>query len=586
MVNVGIDIGTSNTVVAVVRADGKAEVVNFPGGYAVPSVVYIDPTAGRRVVGRPAEDEWADPESQSEFVFRRWKLRMGEGATLATLPFGRPEERAITPERLTTLLVEHVAGALAGGVGGEEIESVVVTVPHGWRREHPDKCVATREAAGAAQVAGERLRVQERAVDEPVAAAAYWLSEVPNRDEFVGRTVLVVDLGGGTFDLSLVEVGREDTPLVVVDAINNNTAGDFATAILLGKAVAVLNEQTRSKHPTEPEVLLTLLAHAGYGWLRRAFLDMQNEIHAQSYAIWMAQARGRQPGEASRPVELTGPDGTRISFRQSALGTLRLLEPFYESGRHLLRRFLGLQDKGRLPHAVVFAGGGSRIGGVASEIVRPVFEEVFAEAGLDAAAVFDRSHLHELNKLKIDQAIALGAALVAAGRVSIEERLLFDIGMVFHVPAAMAALLGLGAERQLCLVSPLLPRGSVLPVSFQTARARFPQLIVPALEHLEYQIVVFDDPSDPWLRTWTSDNPADGIGNVDVEVHANADGILNVTVRTAEGESVSVSGELQRNRRLLAPKGLAFAPAPGGDLPPVVTPDQIAALGRGRRADA
>lgn len=568
MVNIGIDIGTSNTVVAKVNADGKTDVFTFEAGALVPSVIYVDQVAGRRSVGHEAELEWADPVGNPANAFRRWKLLMGDGIELRTIQHGAAAT-VVTPEQLTTWLVEYVAGAVSEGTGGEAIDSVVVTVPHGWRREHSAKCVSTRTAARNAVVAGRPLQVNELTVDEPVAAAAYWLHSVEDRQEFLHKTVLVVDIGGGTFDLSLIEVGERERPLAVVDAINNNVAGDYVTALLLAEGVRAINAATGSTHPTEPESLLGLIERGEDAWLRQAFLEAQHAAHDLSRDISMRESRGRPMSTTPRTITIIDPDGEATAFQMSAARMVEVMEPFFEAGRTLLRHFLSLQPRNLLPYAVMFAGGGSKLGGVESSIVRPALAEVID----DTHAVLNRI---KLNTQKVDAAIALGAALIADGRESVEERLLFDIGLAFTAPRGLAKHLGLGEQDQQCIVSPLLPRGAVLPARFTTKSRSFPEITIQPGRTLELDIVVFDDPEDPWLRTWEDDHPGrDKTIGVDVEVWANADGVLGVEVTPRSGDAVHMEGQLQRNRRLRESVTLTFANPRAEHSLPVVTPEHL-----------
>ena len=155
-------------------------------------------------------------------------------------------------------------------LGGEKVDSVVVTVPHGWRREHVEKCLATREAARAAQADGRPRetkredcplgrKVADRTVDEPVAAAAYALYASGNTTTFVNKDMLIVDIGGGTTDLSLVRVGAPGEPLVVIDVVNNNIGGNYATALLLSKHLETISSQIGIDVLFTPEVVLTKL---------------------------------------------------------------------------------------------------------------------------------------------------------------------------------------------------------------------------------------------------------------------------------------------------------------------------------------
>lgn len=546
MVNVGIDIGTSNTVVSYFD-NGEPVAHRIDDSVLVPSVVYVEERAGRTTVGLAAVDEWADPQFDAASSFRRWKLRMGEDAVLGELALGGGKKKtAITPEQLTTWLVEYVVKAIAEGVGGREVESVVVTVPHGWRRERPERCLATREAAARATVAGQSLTVRELTLSEPVAAASYWLWEARRQreglaEEFVGKTVLVVDVGGGTFDLSLVRVGAPGTPLVVVDAINNDIAGDVATALVLGRATALANEQLGTSFPTDPHELLGLLASGESPWVRSWFLRAQDFVRSMSLRISRAASSGRAPLALSERFEV---EQGEVTLRLDAEQFAETLEPFYAAGRALVAQFLALQsaEDADMPHGVVFAGGGSRIAGVVDRIVTPTLEGRVD----DPAAVVSRI---VLNDARIDQAVSLGAALVAAGEVSVEERLLYDVGLEMTVPAQIAQHLRLGDGPQKIVVSPILARGSKLPITGDS-KSIIGDVSIPGGDTYDFKVIIFDDPSEPFVQDWSNRHPSRGVRtSVAVELTADSDGRLTARVTAKNGAGHIMTGTTSRVRQ-------------------------------------
>ena len=288
MVSIGIDLGTSNTVVAKVNDKGEVSIHQFEGNDLLPSIIHVEGDSGHRIVGRRARDVWADLDADPSETFRRWKMSMATGAVLVTQDWG-DGPRTITPEWLTTWLVEHIMKKITQDLGGETVDSVVVTVPHGWRREHVEKCLATRDAARAAQADGQSRRkgrnehalgykVADRTVDEPVAAAAYALYASDAAATFVGKNMLIVDIGGGTTDLSLVRVGEPGEPLTVIDAVNNDIGGDYATALLLGKHLETVSSQIGIDVPLTPEAVLADLEGTEKGWLREAFAKAETEL--------------------------------------------------------------------------------------------------------------------------------------------------------------------------------------------------------------------------------------------------------------------------------------------------------------------
>lgn len=583
MVHIGIDIGTSNTVVAYLNGQGDVVAHQIDGSALVPSAVYVEEHVEQPTVGNAALDWWADPKYDPRSSFLRWKLAMGTSASLGERTLGGgTEPTAITPEMLTTWLVEYVVGQVTNGIGGLDVESAVVTVPHGWRKDTPEKLAATRSAAANASVDGAKLTVNNLTVSEPVAAASYWLWETRRRfpaaaDEFVGKTVLAVDIGGGTVDLSLVRVGTPEQALVVVGATNNETAGDYATALVLARATALANAEHRAGFPTDPDALLALLADGSQDWIRPWFRSAQEMLHDASRHVARARA-GRTPLAVRKDFEIEGGWSVRLHLETADL--IDALEPFYTAGRELVAQFLSLQAATDLPHAVVFAGGGSRIAGVSDWIVRAALRGLVDEPD----AVLGRVVMNDNQK---DKAIALGAALVAAGEVLVEERLLADVGLEITLSPEVSAELGFEMTTTRVYLSPLIARSSRLPC-VADSHELIGYLSMPAEASYDFTIVVFDDPGDPLVQVWTRPHPFGGTGRAPASVvlTVDTDGALTCEIKFATGEAHSLSGQTSRVRT--GRTSLVFdAGLPERAALPIVSPNALnAAAARLRRGEA
>lgn len=188
---VGIDLGTTNSVVATVADDGTVAVLpNASGGEITPSVVYFE-TDGTAVVGEEAVQAAAvDPENGVQLI----KRAMGTEFPLRI----RGQEHA--PESVSALILRQLVAAATGG--GTKVDAVI-TVPAYFG-------LAEREATyQAGVIAG--LDVLEL-LDEPVAAAAHY-----GLTSGADRTVLVYDLGGGTFDTTVLRISDGAVRVLATD---------------------------------------------------------------------------------------------------------------------------------------------------------------------------------------------------------------------------------------------------------------------------------------------------------------------------------------------------------------------------------
>jgi molecular chaperone DnaK len=202
---VGIDLGTTNSVVAATMEGGLVEVIpNAEGGRVTPSVVAFTED-GQRLVGQVARRQGIlNPEatiySAKRFIGRRWEEVQEEAKIVSykVLPGSNDAVRfeirgkQYAPEEISALVLRKLAEDAAKFLG-ERVTEAVITVPAYFNDAQRQ---ATKDAG---RIAGlEVLRI----INEPTAAAlAYGI------DKKGQETVLVFDLGGGTFDVSLLEVG-------------------------------------------------------------------------------------------------------------------------------------------------------------------------------------------------------------------------------------------------------------------------------------------------------------------------------------------------------------------------------------------
>jgi molecular chaperone DnaK len=202
---VGIDLGTTNSVVAATMEGGQAEVIpNAEGGRVTPSVVAFTED-GQRLVGQVAKRQAIlNPEatvySAKRFIGRRWGEVDEESKIVSYKVVKGPNDavrfeirgKQYAPEEISAQVLRKLADDAAKFLG-ERVTEAVITVPAYFNDAQRQ---ATKDAG---KIAGlEVLRI----INEPTAAAlAYGM------DKKGQETVLVFDLGGGTFDVSVLEVG-------------------------------------------------------------------------------------------------------------------------------------------------------------------------------------------------------------------------------------------------------------------------------------------------------------------------------------------------------------------------------------------
>ena len=201
---IGIDLGTTNSVVAVMEVDTPTVIVNSEGGRVTPSVVAFTKT-GERIVGQIAKRQAAlNPErtiySIKRFMGRKYSEVTQELKQVSYKVVPGPNDavrvdidgKLYSPEEISSYILRKLADD-AGKYLGEKVKNAVVTVPAYFNDAQRQ---ATKDAG---QIAGLNVL---RIINEPTAASlSYGLDKKKN------ETILVFDLGGGTFDVSILEVG-------------------------------------------------------------------------------------------------------------------------------------------------------------------------------------------------------------------------------------------------------------------------------------------------------------------------------------------------------------------------------------------
>ena len=213
---IGIDLGTTNSVVAVMEAGEPKVIPNEEGNRTTPSVVAFTKT-GERLVGQAAKRQAiTNPEntiySIKRFMGRRYdevleELKMvpfkveGEGDHVVIIAQGKK----YTPQEISAMILQKLKKA-AEGYLGQAVQEAVITVPAYFNDAQRQ---ATKDAARIAGLDAKRI------INEPTAAAlAYGLDK--KKDEIIA----VYDFGGGTFDISILQIGEG---MIEVMATNGDT---------------------------------------------------------------------------------------------------------------------------------------------------------------------------------------------------------------------------------------------------------------------------------------------------------------------------------------------------------------------------
>ena len=214
---IGIDLGTTNSVVAVMEGGDPVVIPNEEGGRTTPSVVGFTKD-GERLVGQVAKRQAVtNPENTVYSIKRFMGRRFGEvSEEMKIVPYKvvngansvakvKVRDKEFSPPEISALILQKLKRA-AENYLGETVTDAVITVPAYFNDSQRQ---ATKDAGA---IAGLNVR---RIINEPTAAAlAYGLDK--KKDE----TIAVYDFGGGTFDISILEVGDN---VVEVKATNGNT---------------------------------------------------------------------------------------------------------------------------------------------------------------------------------------------------------------------------------------------------------------------------------------------------------------------------------------------------------------------------
>ena len=494
---VGIDLGTTNSVVALIR-DGIPKILPVKGKHLLPSVVGISPQ-NELLVGTAARNQWV---VAPERTIRSIKRKMGsqEPVTMAGKEYS-PQEISALLLRAMKEAVEHELGA--------PVEKAVITVPAYFNEVQRE---ATMEAG---RIAGFTV---ERIINEPTAAA---LSYGYGTKDAQNLQILVYDLGGGTFDVSIIEL-HEGIVDVVATAGDNQLGGDDFDELLAN----MLADEFAKEHDVDLRA-----DHQAWARLLRAAEDAKIELSDVQYTEVNLEYLSK--GEKGRPLHLTR-EVRREEFEDLIEDLLdRTIDAIDKA---LKDANLEAEDIDR----VLFVGGSTRIPAVWDLVKGRMGQEPHTE-------------------INPDEAVALGAA-VQAGIIAKED---IDTILVDVTPLSLGievANITITGQVKSDIFEPLIHRNTTIPVhkskEFQTLFPGQDAIHIKVYQG-EHKVASQNTLLGDFMVEGLKPNPQwHGLSKVTVNFQIDVNGILEVTV-TERGTRTRVQQSLKADRQRLSPEQIA-----------------------------